>query len=439
MPRDGSGIYTTPPGTTAVPDTTIESTKYNNNVADVATDLNAARPVIAGGTGATNALDARAALGAEVASPAVVITNFDSHVYTSGTYYSNPGATAAPNSIDPYVVTAIMHANTAYGIVYAINVNTGAEWQRLKVAGVWQAWVQMVTSLATMDGRFVNATGDTMTGNLNINKADPLLVLQGTGIGAVTAANASGNAFWQMRFSEGAPATANFALYRFNDSNVVIENALNIDRLTGVVTIPKQIKGAVNPLITHSGNAGYAAWSTAAGAGAWGFWAAAATNRMELGVVDGNGTPTGGTLTISASSLTSLSTQAYKPGGGAWADSSDARVKNVIGAYTHGLAELQQIEPVRFTFKGNVQRTDPALDTTAKADHHNALGEEFVGVIAQDIEGPMPETVKKISAFIDGVAVDDVRLLDPSALTYALINAVKELAARIEALEGAAR
>jgi len=63
MPRDGSGIYTRPPGTNAVPDTTIESSKYNGNVADVETDLNAPRPIIAGGTGANNAVDAANNLG----------------------------------------------------------------------------------------------------------------------------------------------------------------------------------------------------------------------------------------------------------------------------------------------------------------------------------------------------------------------------------------
>jgi len=63
MPRDGSGIYTRPPGTNAVADTTIESTKYNANVADVETDLNAPRPIIAGGTGANNAIDAANNLG----------------------------------------------------------------------------------------------------------------------------------------------------------------------------------------------------------------------------------------------------------------------------------------------------------------------------------------------------------------------------------------
>ena len=84
MPRDGSGIYTTPDGTTAVPDTTIESAKYNANVNDVAADLNAPRPIVAGGTGAASAATARTNLKAEVAGQQV--TNYDTHVWENGSF-----------------------------------------------------------------------------------------------------------------------------------------------------------------------------------------------------------------------------------------------------------------------------------------------------------------------------------------------------------------
>jgi hypothetical protein len=62
MPRT-SDIYSVPPGTDGVPNTTISSTAYNRFVHDVETDLNTPRPVIAGGTGANNAADARTNLG----------------------------------------------------------------------------------------------------------------------------------------------------------------------------------------------------------------------------------------------------------------------------------------------------------------------------------------------------------------------------------------
>lgn len=62
MPRNGSGVYSKPAGTTAVPNTTIESAKYNQLLDDIAADLNTARPIVAGGTGATSVTAAQTAL-----------------------------------------------------------------------------------------------------------------------------------------------------------------------------------------------------------------------------------------------------------------------------------------------------------------------------------------------------------------------------------------
>jgi hypothetical protein len=63
MPRT-DGVYTPPAGTKGVPDTTIRSAPYNALVDDLTADANNARPITAGGTGATNATDARENLGA---------------------------------------------------------------------------------------------------------------------------------------------------------------------------------------------------------------------------------------------------------------------------------------------------------------------------------------------------------------------------------------
>ncbi|WP_448729433.1 hypothetical protein [Agrobacterium sp. 22-209-1] len=51
MPRNGSGVYSKPAGTTAVPNTTIESAKFNQVVDDLVQDANFPRPPTAGGTG----------------------------------------------------------------------------------------------------------------------------------------------------------------------------------------------------------------------------------------------------------------------------------------------------------------------------------------------------------------------------------------------------
>ncbi|RWB05481.1 MAG: hypothetical protein EOQ39_22340 [Mesorhizobium sp.] len=74
MPRAG-GVYSAPPGTAGTPNTTIESAKYNALVADLVADANAARPLTAGGSGATTPVggsDNFNAAGTSMASAATV-------------------------------------------------------------------------------------------------------------------------------------------------------------------------------------------------------------------------------------------------------------------------------------------------------------------------------------------------------------------------------
>lgn len=51
MPRDISGVATPPPGTTAVPSTTVASQPYNSMVGDVYNLMNSPWPIALGGTG----------------------------------------------------------------------------------------------------------------------------------------------------------------------------------------------------------------------------------------------------------------------------------------------------------------------------------------------------------------------------------------------------
>lgn len=63
MARNGSGVYALPPGSTITNGDTSDASDINVPLADIAADLNAARPIVAGGTGSTSAGAARTALG----------------------------------------------------------------------------------------------------------------------------------------------------------------------------------------------------------------------------------------------------------------------------------------------------------------------------------------------------------------------------------------
>ena len=143
---------------------------------------------------------------------------------------------------------------------------------------------------------------------------------------------------------------------------------------------------------------------------------------------------------------------AQKPGGGPWADSSDLRIKDVAGDYTTGLDDVCKLRPVTFSFKGNDTHEAPAhikagVNAPEKTDaptvpypnspHFQAATDQrkFTGLIAQEVESTFPEMVTQRDGFIDGEAVTDLRDLDTAPLIFALINAVKELKARVEALE----
>jgi microcystin-dependent protein len=71
MSRNPSGVYSLPPGSAAVDNTEIDPVVYNALLADLESDLNLARPIVAGGTGATSASAALTALGGTVTGKAV--------------------------------------------------------------------------------------------------------------------------------------------------------------------------------------------------------------------------------------------------------------------------------------------------------------------------------------------------------------------------------
>lgn len=113
--------------------------------------------------------------------------------------------------------------------------------------------------------------------------------------------------------------------------------------------------------------------------------------------------------------------QAFKPGGGDWAAVSDERVKEDISDYGSGLSEVLKLRPVNYKYK---------TEALSKGD------KIFVGLIAQEAMQAMPEMVMVKSGNMGDMHFDDLHQLDTTPLIFALVNAVKELKAEIDALKG---
>jgi hypothetical protein len=126
------------------------------------------------------------------------------------------------------------------------------------------------------------------------------------------------------------------------------------------------------------------------------------TNRM---VIKNDGDIGIGTST--PSHLLSVNGTAGKPGGGSWATFSDKRMKQDIRPFQHGLETVVSINPVNFRYN-------------ELSGHDTRL--EYVGVLAQELQKTAPYMVSTVEK--DG---EEYLQVDNSAMTYLLINAVKEL------------
>ncbi|MCB9168881.1 MAG: beta-propeller fold lactonase family protein [Flavobacteriales bacterium] len=101
---------------------------------------------------------------------------------------------------------------------------------------------------------------------------------------------------------------------------------------------------------------------------------------------------------------------------GSWGVFSDARIKTVHREFTDGLGVIDRLRPVVFTYNANAPF---------------ATDKEQVGVIAQELEEVAPYMVSEH----ESGEFCDLREVDNQAYVFLLINAVKELNARIQQLE----
>jgi hypothetical protein len=111
---------------------------------------------------------------------------------------------------------------------------------------------------------------------------------------------------------------------------------------------------------------------------------------------------------------------AQKKTAGGWIAPSDVRIKERIEDYTPGLEAILALRPRVFSF-----RKETGYDPT----------ERHVGMVAQEAMLALADTVKTRPGKLGDIDLEDMRTFDMTNITYALINAVKNLNKRLAAFE----
>lgn len=159
------------------------------------------------------------------------------------------------------------------------------------------------------------------------------------------------------------------------------------------------------------------------GVGQWGSiqatTGAAVANNLAL-------QPLGGNVGIGVTGPTyklQLSTDsAGKPTTNTWTIVSDQRIKTNVQPYTKGLAEICQVKPITYDYNG--KGGSPA-------------GPGGVSILAQELQPVFPECIGSYKAKLNEDDAEETEILNYNghAITFALINAIKELNAKVVALE----
>jgi hypothetical protein len=130
----------------------------------------------------------------------------------------------------------------------------------------------------------------------------------------------------------------------------------------------------------------------------------------------------GGNLTISGATAT-------KASGTTWANPSDIRLKDNVQDFNKGLTELLQVNVKTWEYNGKGGTVE---------------GTKGIGVIADEIETVLPETVDtyKAKLNVEDAEDTDIKRFDATEITWLLVNAIQEqqtiindLKARVKALE----
>jgi len=354
----------------------------------------------------------------------ILTTDAQGNVHlTGGLGITNPAAIP-----DPLTVTGIGSGGQlrlAYGPYGVIFRNDGATFylgitNTNDAYGAWKAPFPLTIDLATCHVGVGGGPNYPLTVFGDVNVVSGTYRINGA---ALTFNTPPGGANQQIQFNNngafGGSANLLWDGSRLHVGSGSIYTAANNST---VITSPALVELPVNTTTAHPASTSGVAfgWNMTGGKGEVDVW-----NAFEAGPGSNeggfqflqlfNGSPrlvfqvgTGSIQFPLLASGTVMSTQGFLY------VSSDSRLKNVLGQFTGGLQAVLQLSPVRFRWR-------PESGLPSDSDH--------VGFVAQDVQQAIPEAV---DADRGGMLS-----LSDRPLIAALVNAVKELEARLSALESA--
>jgi trimeric autotransporter adhesin len=275
------------------------------------------------------------------------------------------------------------------------NGNIGADWQnaQLRISGASDANMQLNLGFDTTNNR-----GVIQAGQANVAFKDLLLNPSGGNLGIGIS---SPESLLHLRGASPLRILADIATLSGTEYvDFMARNSGFASDLGGLRIQRQATTGNIDTLIFASPNG------------------SAASEKMRItgtgNVGIGVNTPT--------FQLQLSSDSAAKPNGGSWSNPSDSRLKENIRPFTDGLDILLKINPVSYRLNGKAGMPK---------------GEPGIGIIAQEVRDLLPYTITTFKAKLEAGDAKPTELFafNSSALTFVLINAVKELSSRLDALE----
>lgn len=179
MSRNGAGVYSLPAGSTVTNGDVSDATDINTPLADIAADLNVARPIVAGGTGAVTAAAALANLGLTATAAEINIMDGVTASTAELNILDGVTSTAAELNILDGATLTVTELNYVDGVTSAIQTQLDAkqplDTDLTALAGLASAGMIARTGAGTVAARTLTAgtgisisNGDGVAGNPTI-------------------------------------------------------------------------------------------------------------------------------------------------------------------------------------------------------------------------------------------------------------------------------